>query len=69
MSMFTLPHPIVMTKVDQQRRDALLAEADHDRLGRLVQTDAKRLPRRVDLATIAGIVLALALPFVASHRG
>ena len=67
--MFIQPHPIVMSRVAQQRRDELQAQANRYRLGSLAQGDAERRPRRVDLAAIAGIVLALALPFLASHRG
>jgi hypothetical protein len=63
--MFIQPHPLVMTTIARHRRDELLSQADAYRLGRLARTDAKPRLRRVDLAGIAGNVLALALPFIA----
>ena len=68
-SMVMLPHPIVMNRLAQQRCDELVAQAERHRLG--VSATSDGVPRwwRLDLAAIAGLALALALPFVASLRG
>jgi hypothetical protein len=51
-----------------QRRASIQAEAERDRLGRLAQTGDERRPHWPDVTALAGIVLALALPFLASLR-
>jgi hypothetical protein len=64
-SMTGPPHPFVMTMAAAQRRANIQAEAERDRLGRLAQTGAERRPHWLDVTALAGIVLALALPFLA----
>jgi hypothetical protein len=60
------PSTYVMTVSARHHRAALYAEADRERLVRLIQPGPKRRSRWPDVSTRAGIVLALVLPFLAA---
>ena len=55
------PHPHVLTTVAAQRYASIQAEADRERLGRLIPPNADRRWQAVDLFTapVLGVVLAL----------